>query len=106
EVGAVDDEAPVLAAPDEPRARQVREMERERRRRQVELLADGARRHPLGACFDEEAINAKARFLGEGRERVDGLLRFHSSRIMEMKWPCQALSSGTEPELVRALTPN
>src|SRR6185503_15211516 len=47
EIGAVDDEAPVLAAARQSCARQASEMERERRRREVELFADRTRRKPL-----------------------------------------------------------
>src|SRR3954452_18284656 len=51
EVGAVDDEAPVLAAFHQAGARQVRKMERERGRRQVELFADAAGGEAFGTGF-------------------------------------------------------
>src|SRR5688572_23270681 len=63
EVGVVDDEAPVLARAHEAGAREVRKVERERRRRQVELLADAAGGESLRPGFDEQAKRLQARFL-------------------------------------------
>src|SRR5688572_10164236 len=83
EIGAVNDEAPVL-----PRARQagpgeMRQVERQRGGRQFELLADGPGRAPFGSSRDEQAENLEPRLVGEGRERVDDLCGFHISRIVE-----------------------
>src|SRR5258706_2579152 len=90
EVGAVDDEAPVLPPAHEAGAGEMREMEGERRRRQVELLTDAAGGEALGAGFDQETVGLQSRFLCEGGERVDDVRHFHISRIMETTAECQA----------------
>src|SRR5216684_3106999 len=83
EVRAVDDEAAVLAAAHEAGAGEVREMKRERGRRQLEFFADASRRQPFGPGLDQQPVRLEARLLGEGGERVDDLRHFHISRIME-----------------------
>src|SRR5688572_4682004 len=93
EARAVDNEAPVLAALRQSRARQAGKMERQRGGRQLESLADGAGGHAPGAGLDQQAKDRKAGFLRQRREGLDGLLRFHVSRIVEMSplvkpsWP-------------------
>src|SRR5688572_7278088 len=84
-VGAVDDEAPVLAAAHETRPDEVREVERQRGRGKAQLLGDAARGEALGAGLHQQTKGGKARFLGEPGERFYGLRRFHVSRIIEMK---------------------
>src|SRR5258708_4317734 len=97
EVGAVDDEAPVLAAAHETGAGEMREMEGQRRRRQVELLADAAGGEALGAGFHQETVGLQSRFLCEGGERVDNILHFHISRIIETTAQCQASAQPLMP---------
>src|SRR6185503_17309118 len=63
EIGAVDDEAPVLAALSQPRAREMRKVERERRRRQAELLADAPRGNAFGPGLYQKPVDPQARFL-------------------------------------------
>jgi hypothetical protein len=62
---------------------QAGEVERQRRRRQLELLADAARRQALGARLHQQAEDRQARTLRQGAQRSDGFVRFHISRIME-----------------------
>src|SRR5437762_11490935 len=90
EVRAVDDEAAVLAAANQPGAGEVREVKRERGRRQLELFADAPGGEPFGPGLDQQAIRLEARLLREGGERVDDLHHFHISRIMEITRACQA----------------
>src|SRR5438477_10728625 len=71
EVRAVDDEAAVLAAAHEAGAGEVREVKRERGRRQLELLANPSGRQPFGPGLDQEAVGLETRLLGKGGERVD-----------------------------------
>src|SRR6266850_5328828 len=89
EVRAVDDEAAVLPAADQAGAGEVREVERQRRRGQLELFADASRRQPFGPGLDQQAVRLEPRLLGEGGERVDDLRHFHISRIMETTRRCQ-----------------
>src|SRR5258706_4364050 len=63
-VGAVDDEAPLLPALREAGARQPCEMERKRRWRQLELLADRAGGQPLQPRPHKEPEDCEPRFLG------------------------------------------
>src|SRR4029077_8131790 len=72
EIRRIEDEASLLAAPGKPRACQVREVEGERRRRQLQRFADAARRQSLRACLDEQPVDRKARFLRQRGKRVDG----------------------------------
>src|SRR5438067_2035031 len=90
EVRAVDDKAALLPAAYQAGAGEVREVKRERRRRQLELFADAPGREPFGPGLDQQAIGLKAGLLGEGGERVDDLRHFHISRIMEITRACQA----------------
>src|SRR2546428_11030116 len=90
EVRAVDDEAAVLAAAHEAGAGEVREVKRERGRRQLELFADAPGGEPFGSGLDQQPVGLEARLLSEGGERVDDLHHFHISRIMEITPACQA----------------
>src|SRR6185369_1140160 len=91
EIGGIDDEAPVLAAVCNSRARQSRQVERKRGWRKVELLADGARGHASRSRLHQQAEDRKARTLGQGAEGLNRLLHFHVSRIMEMKTKSKTL---------------
>src|ERR1043166_8577933 len=93
EIGAVDDEAAFGTAAHEAGAREVREMERERGGRQLELLANQPRRQSCGSGFDQQAVDLETSFLCQGSERVDRLCHFHISRIMETTWRCQCAAS-------------
>jgi hypothetical protein len=68
EIGAVDDEAPFVAAAREPCPHELRQMKRQRRGRQIEGFADPARRQALRARLDEQAEGSKPRFLSERTE--------------------------------------
>jgi hypothetical protein len=83
-IGAVDDEAAFLPALRQACARESGEMERERRRRQLELLADRACGESRRAGLDQEAEDRQTRLLSEGGKGWDRLLRFHISNNMEM----------------------
>src|ERR671936_1570350 len=83
EVGAVDDEAALLAAAHQAGPSEMRKMKGERRGRQLELFADAAGGQSVVACLDEQAIDREPRLLRERGERVDCLRHFHVSRIME-----------------------
>src|SRR5580765_5716241 len=72
EIGRIEDEASLLAALGKPRARQVREVEGERRRRKLQRFADAAGGQSLRAGLDEQTVDRKARFLGQGGQRLDG----------------------------------
>src|SRR5438067_1501754 len=91
EVGAIDDEAAFLAASYQSGAREMGEVKRQGRRRQIELLADAPRGETVGTCLDEQTVDLQARLLRESGERVDDLCHFHSSRIVEMTRVCQAV---------------
>src|SRR6185503_9852089 len=97
EVSAIDDEATVLAAARQPCARQAGEMERKRSGRKIELLADRAGSKPSRARFYKEPEDREPRVLREGTERLDGLFRFHVSRIMETLGVRQAAFSACYP---------
>src|SRR5512134_373514 len=62
-VGVVDDEAALLATLREPGAGQAGEMERKRRGRQPQLLADRARGESFRARLHEQPKNREPRFL-------------------------------------------
>jgi len=84
-------------------------MERKRGRRDAELLADCACGKARGASLDQPAKDRQARLLRQGGEGLHGLLRFHISRIMEMKRVgCQAALAGTriKARTVKAATPS
>src|ERR1051325_3334862 len=93
EIGAVDDEAAFGTAAHEAGAREVREMERERGGRQLELLANQPRRQSCGSGFDQQAVDLETSFLCQGSERVARLCHFHISRIMETTWRCQCAAA-------------
>ena len=59
-VGAIDDEAAVLAALRQPGARRPGEMERERGRRQAQLLADRTGGKSLRTCLHQAPEDRKA----------------------------------------------
>jgi hypothetical protein len=84
-------------------------MERKRGRRNPELLADCPCRKARRARPDQPAKDREARLLREGGEGLHGLLRFHISRIMEMKQAgCQAVFAGSriKASTVKAATPS
>ena len=64
-VGAIDDEAPLVAAAREPCPHELRQMKRQRRGRQVESFADPAGGQALRARLDEQAESSEPRFLSE-----------------------------------------
>jgi hypothetical protein len=60
------------------------QVERERRRRQTEPLADFACGQALGPALDQQAENVKSRLLGKRGQRFDGLRILHLSGTMEV----------------------
>jgi len=91
EVGRVNDEPALLAAANQPRMREVRQVERERRRRQLQLLSDRAGSKAAGPRHDEEPEDGEARLVRKARQGIDCLLGFHISRIIETMEPCQVV---------------
>jgi len=69
EVGAVPDEAAVLAGNDEAGAPELLQVERERRRRNVEPCRDLPGGQPLGRMLDQKPVDPETRVL---RERGEG----------------------------------
>jgi hypothetical protein len=62
-VGAVKNEATVLAALSESGAGKARKVKRQRGRWEIELFADDACRHPFWARLDEQAKDREPGFL-------------------------------------------
>ena len=58
-------------------------MERQRGRRDVEALGDLAGRQAVASGLHQQAEHVETIFLGEGRKRGDGSVRFHHSMIIE-----------------------
>src|SRR5687768_6312122 len=83
EVGAIDDESPVLATFRDAGSREPGEMERKRRRRKIERFADAARSQAGWARLHEKAKDREPGSLRERAEGLYGLRRFHISRIVE-----------------------
>ena len=84
-------------------------MERKGGRRYPELLADCPCGEAGRARLDQPSKDREARLLREGGEALHGLLRFHISRIMEMKRTgCQAVFAGTRIKVrtVKAAMPS
>jgi hypothetical protein len=83
-IGAVDDEATFLPVLREAGAHQPGEMERKRRRRQIELLADGTGSEAFRTGLHQQPEDCQPGLLSEGGQGGDSLLRFHISNNMEM----------------------
>src|SRR5687767_15150938 len=66
EVGGIENEAPLLAAAREARARQAGEVKRQGRGRDIERLADRAGRHALRARLHEQTEDGEPRLLSQG----------------------------------------
>src|SRR4051812_44958916 len=67
EIRRIKDEASFLTASGKPRARQVREVEGERRRRKLQRFSNAAGGQSLGAGLDQQPVDREARFLRQGR---------------------------------------
>ena len=83
EVGAVDDIPAFLPAARQSRPCELREVERERRRREVERFPDAPGGHAFGARLHETTMDLQSARLRQRCERFYGLRSFHISRIME-----------------------
>src|SRR3954465_8792748 len=73
EISRIEDEASFLAALGKPRARQVREVEGERRRRQLQGFSNAAGGQPVRAGLDEQPVDREARFLCQCGKRLDSV---------------------------------
>ena len=63
---------------------ELAQVERQRRRRQREPLADLPRGKPLGPGLHEQPENIEPRFVTERDKGGYGFILFHSSTIMEI----------------------
>ena len=81
-VGGVEDEALLLPPLDEPDAAQVGQVEGERRRREADLLADGAGRHARRARLDEDPEYGEAGLVSERGKEFRGIQGFHGSVLV------------------------
>src|SRR5438876_3851377 len=95
-VGAVDHEAAFLAAASEAGTGEMSQVERKRRRGQLELLADPPGRQTLRTRLDKKPEDLQSGLVGEGGQRIDCLYHFHVSRIMELIGKSQAARSPTD----------
>ena len=59
-------------------------MERERCRRQIERFADRPGGEASGPSLDQQPKYLQARIVRERSEGINGILRFHISRIVEI----------------------
>ena len=105
EVRRIDDETPVLPAAEEAGARQMREVEGKRRRRQVEFLADRAGGQSFGSALDEQPVDGETGGLRQRAQRVDDLQRFHVSRIMVISMPVKKTREAMSARLESAAIP-
>ena len=81
-------------------------MKRKRGRRQIERFADGAGGHALRPGLNQQPEDGEPRFLRQGRKRLEGLLRFHISRIVEMTLVVKPYRrAGISIRTVKAATP-
>lgn len=53
---------------------QLLQVERERRRRQLELLPNPSNRHAGLSCYDKKPVDGKTRWLSESGEGCDSLV--------------------------------
>ena len=83
-VGGIENETTVLPPADQPDPAQVGKMERERRRRQSQLLADQAGVEAFWTGLDEQTKQDKTRRVSQSGELVAGGIMFHVSSIVEM----------------------
>src|SRR5262245_25434544 len=91
EVSGVDDEAAFLAVANQAGVREVRQMEGERCRRELQSLSDRACGQPLRPCLNQKSEDRETGLMRQRRKRCDCLCRFHVSRIVEMISPRQVL---------------
>ena len=63
----------------------MRKVEGKRCGRQIERLADRPGGQAFGSCLDQQPKYLQARVVRESGKGINGFLRFHISRIVEMK---------------------
>lgn len=79
------DQRPAFAPKgDEVGVLELAQVERQRRRREREPLANLPRRKPLGSGLHEQPENIEPRFVAERDKGGDGFLLFHISNMMEI----------------------
>jgi hypothetical protein len=82
---------------DEPRVRQLNQMERKRGSGNLQSLGDRASGKPLGPLLDEKPVHGEPRFLCEGAEPGDDLGEFHPPTLLrESKARVNDLSRNVE----------
>lgn len=64
---------------------QLRQMKRQRGRRQLQALGYASSSKTFRSGLDEQAIDAKPRFLGDRLEGSDHILNFHLSNIIKIR---------------------
>ena len=84
EAGAVDDRAAVPLGGHEARARQDRQMRRERVLGDLQQSGEIARSEPIRLVPDERPEGLQTSRLGQRGEGQDGFFSFHISRCMEI----------------------
>ena len=84
EVGAVDDRTAVPLGGHEARARQDREVGRQRVRWHFQQACEVAGRKAVRLVPDKRPEGLQTGRLGQGGQRQDGFFDFHISRLMEL----------------------
>ena len=84
EIRRVPDDPPLALARHEPRAAQLLEMERERRRGDVQLARDTAGRDPVAPSAHQAAEHVEPSLMGQGGEGREDVLFFHISIVIEL----------------------
>ena len=74
--------------------RELLQMERKGRGRELQLLANRPGGQAFRALLDEQAKDREPMLLRQGGQRVEGGRRFHVSNNMETKRACQAPPTG------------
>ena len=82
-VRGVKNKATVLPAGYQAGARKMRQVKRQGRRREVELLRDAPGIHALRPHLQQQSEYGKTGFLSQGGKTGHGICRFHISSIIE-----------------------
>ena len=76
----------------QPGALQLRQVMRQRRGRHADPLGDFSRRQAVRPLADQQAEHREPVFMGQRRQRRDGVFFFHNSKIIEISNAPQAPS--------------
>lgn len=76
-LGTIEDEFAFLPSADQAGMRKFFHVKGQSRRCKLQLLTDLSDRHPSLASYDQQAINAEARWLGQSGKGNNSLISIH-----------------------------